>query len=63
MGHQVIQMHSNRYPSNASRVRLEGTLLRGIKVSCFAPLLEKESPISNSFVDFIEELKAYFGDE
>ena len=38
----LIQMHPSRYPTDASRVRLVGTLLSGITLAWFAPLLEKD---------------------
>ena len=58
----VIQMHPSRYPTDASRVGLVGTLLSGSALAWFAPLLEKESPLLNSFEEFISEFKACFGD-
>ena len=58
----VIQMHPSRYPTDASRVGLVGTLLSGSALSWFAPLLEKESPLLNNFEEFLGEFKACFGD-
>ena len=58
----VIQMHPSRYPTDASRVGLVGTLLSGSTVVWFTPLLEKESPLLNSFEEFISEFKACSGD-
>ena len=58
----VIQMHPARYPTDASRVGLVGTLLTGIALSWFAPLLETNSPLLNNFEEFIKEFKACFGD-
>ena len=58
----VIQMHPSRYPTDASRVGLVGTLLSGTTLAWFAPLLEKESPLLNNFEEFISEFKACFGD-
>ena len=58
----VIQMHPTRYPTQASRVGLVGTLLSGSALSWFAPLLEKKSPLLDNFEAFIEEFKACFGD-
>ena len=58
----VIQMETMRYPIDASRVGLVGTLLTGIALSWFAPLLEKNSPLLNNFEEFIKEFKACFGD-
>ena len=58
----VIQMHPSRYPTDASRVGLVGTLLSGTTLAWFAPLLEQESPLLNNFEEFISEFKACFGD-
>jgi hypothetical protein len=58
----VIQMHPTRYPTQASRVGLVGTLLSGSALSWFAPLLEQQSPLLDNFEAFIEEFKACFGD-
>jgi hypothetical protein len=58
----VIQMHPSRYPTDASRVGLVGTLLSGTALAWFAPLLEKNSPLLNNFEEFISEFKACFGD-
>ena len=55
-------MHPSRYPTNASRVGLVGTLLSGTTLAWFTPLLEKESPLLNNFEDFISEFKTCFGD-
>ena len=55
-------MHPSRYPTDASRVGLVGTVLSGSTLAWFALLLEKESPLLNSFEEFISEFKAYFGD-
>ena len=57
----VIQMHPTRYPTDASRVRLVGSLLSGIASSWFAPLLETNSLLHN-FEEFVKEFKACFGD-
>ena len=48
----VIQMHPSRYPTDASRVGLVGTLLSGSTLAWFALLLEKESPLLNNFEEF-----------
>ena len=58
----AIQMHPARYPTQASRVGLVGTLLSGSTLSWFAPLLEQKSPLLEDFEAFIEEFKACFGD-
>ena len=55
-------MHLSRYPIDASRVGLVGTLLSGSALAWFAPLLEKESPLLNNFEEFLSEFKACFGD-
>ena len=57
----VIQMHHSRYPTNASRVGLVGTLLSGASLPCFTPLLEKGSLLLNNFEEFISEFKACSG--
>ena len=58
----VINMHPNRYPSDASRVGLVGTLLTGTALAWFAPLLEKKSPVLENFETFIAEFQASFSD-
>ena len=55
-------MYPSRYPTDASRMGLVGTLLSGTTLAWFAPLLEKESPLLNNLKEFINEFKAYFGD-
>ena len=49
-------MHPSRYPTDASRVGLVGTLLSGTALAWFAPLLEKNSPMLNNFEEFIASL-------
>jgi hypothetical protein len=51
-------MYPNKYPSDASRVGLVGTLLTGIALAWFVPLLEKKSPILENFETFIAEFQA-----
>ena len=58
----MIQMLASRYPTDASRVGLVGTLLSGTTLAWFAPLLEQGSPLLNNFVEFISEFKTCFGD-
>ena len=58
----IIHMHPNRYPTDATRVGLVGTLLTGTALAWFAPLLEKKSPILENFDTFINEFQASFGD-
>jgi uncharacterized protein len=58
----IIQMHPARYPTDASRVGLVGSLLSGTALSWFAPLLEKTSPLLNNFEEFIKDFQACFGD-
>ena len=58
----VLQMHPSRYPTDASRVGLIGTLLNGSALAWFTLLLEKQSSLLNNFEDFISEFKACFGD-
>ena len=55
-------MHHSRYPTDASRVGLVGTLLSGMTLVWFAPLLGKNSHLLNNFEEFISEFKACFGD-
>jgi hypothetical protein len=58
----IINMHPNRYPTDASRVGLVGTLLTGTALAWFAPLLEKKSPVLENFDTFITEFQASFSD-
>ena len=58
----VIQLHPNRYPTDAARVGLVGTLLCGTALAWFAPLLEKKSPLLEDFEAFVKEFQASFGD-
>ena len=58
----VIQLHPNRYPTEAARVGLVGTLLSGTTLAWFAPLLEKKSPLLEDFEAFVKEFQASFGD-
>ena len=58
----VIQMHPTCYPIDASRVGLVGTLLTGIALLWFAPLLETNSLLLHNFEEFVKEFKACFGD-
>ena len=51
-----------RYPADASRVGLVGTLLTGIALLWFAPLLETNSLLLHNFEEFVKEFKACFGD-
>ena len=55
-------MHPSRYPTDASRLGLVGTLLSGSTLAWFTPLLEKESPLLKKFEEFLSEFKACFGD-
>ena len=58
----VIHMHPNRYPTDATRVGLVGTLLTGTTLAWFAPLLEKQSHLLQDFDGFIKEFQESFGD-
>ena len=58
----VTQMHPSRYPTDASRVGLVGTLLSDTSLPWFAPLLKQGSPLLNNFEEFISEFKACLGD-
>ena len=53
----VIQMHPTRYPTDASRVGLVGSLLTGITLSWFIPLLVTNSLLLNNFEEFIKNLR------
>ena len=55
-------MHPNRYPVDATRVGLVGTLLTGTALAWFALLLEKKSPKLDNFDAFINEFQASCGD-
>ena len=56
-------MHPSRYPTDASRVGLVGTLLSGTAFAWFTPLLEKDSPLLNNFEEFIScNFNACYGD-
>ena len=54
----IIYMHPNRYPVDATRVGLVGTLLTGTALAWFALLLEKKSPKLDNFDAFINEFQA-----
>ena len=58
----VIQLHPNRYPTDAASVGLVGTLLCGTTLAWFAPLLEKKLPLLEYFEAFVKEFQASFGD-
>jgi hypothetical protein len=55
-------MHPTRYPTAISQVGLVGTLLTGIALAWFAPLLEKKFPLLHKFDEFIKEFQDSFGD-
>ena len=58
----VIQLHPNRYPTDAACVGLEGNLLCGMTLAWFTPLLEKKSPLLEDFRAFVKEFQTSFGD-
>ena len=58
----MIQLHPSRYPADASRLGLVGTLLSGTTLAWFLPLLEKGSPLLNNFEFINAEFRACFGD-
>ena len=63
----VIQMHLFCYSIDASRVGYRelgqwDTLLIGITLSWFAPLIQTNSPLLNNFEEFIKEFRACFRD-
>ena len=59
--HLVIQLHPNRYSTDAARVGFFGTLLCDTALSWFAPQLEKKSPLLEDFEAFVKEFQASFG--
>ena len=58
----VIFLQPERYPTEASRVGLVGTLLAGQALSWFAPLFEKRSAILNNFETFLVAFAEAFGE-
>ena len=58
----LFQLHPRRYPTATSQVGLVGTLLTGSALKWFAPLMEKNSILLNSWDLFLEEFEATFGD-
>ena len=53
-------MHPTRYPTDASRVELVGTLLTDTTFSWFGPLIRKKSPLLNIFKEFIKDFTTCF---
>ena len=49
-------------PSGGTCFPTVGSLLSGITLSWFAPLLETNSPLLHNLEEFVEEFKACFGD-
>ena len=58
----VIQLHPNRYPTDAAHVGLVGTLLCGMTSAWFAPLREKKSLLLKDVEAFVKDFQASFGD-
>ncbi len=58
----VIRLHPHQYPTSLVQVGLISTLLLGMALVWFAPLLKHQSPLLNDFEEFIEEFNATFGD-
>jgi hypothetical protein len=57
-GHSIS---SSWYPINPTQVGFIGTLLLGMALAWFAPLLEHQSPLFNDFETFLKEFNAIFG--
>ncbi|XP_024540741.1 uncharacterized protein LOC112349847 [Selaginella moellendorffii] len=58
----VFRLHSHWYLTVALQVGLVGTLLTGSALKWFAPLLEKDSTLLDSWNAFYQEFEAAFGD-
>jgi hypothetical protein len=58
----IIQLHPRHYLDNTTRIGFVGTLLTGIVVAWFAPILETSSPLLQDFDAFMAEFEAVFGD-
>ncbi|CAG8671483.1 16180_t:CDS:2, partial [Cetraspora pellucida] len=61
-GHLVICMQPNCYLNDQLQAGLLGSLLTGLALNWFAPLLEKQSPLLETFEDLVKEFEATFGD-
>jgi len=55
-------MQPQRYPTIESVVGLISTLLIGVALSWFSPLLQKNSPILTNLNTFLTEFNNTFGD-
>jgi hypothetical protein len=58
----IMQLHPRRYFDDTTRVRFVGTLLTGIAVAWFAPILETSSPLLQDFNAFMAKFEVVFGD-
>jgi hypothetical protein len=57
----IIRLHPHQYPTRLAQVGLINTLLSGMALAWFAPLLKHQSPLLNDFEEFFEEFNATFG--
>jgi hypothetical protein len=57
--HLTIQLHQHCYPNDRTQVGLISTLLSGITLACFAPLLGCQSPFFNYFKAFLENFGVF----
>jgi hypothetical protein len=58
----IMHLHPCRYFDDTTRVRFLGTLLIGIAVAWFAPILETSSPLLQDFNAYMAEFETMFGD-
>ena len=58
----IIIFQSQRYPTDATRMGLVGTLLTGQTLSWFVPLFEKNAAILSSFKAFLGVFSKAFGE-
>jgi hypothetical protein len=57
----LIFMQPLCYPTPTSQVGLIGTLLSGMALNSFSPILEKNSPLLYDFEGFMKDFAACFG--
>jgi hypothetical protein len=58
----IIQLHPRCYLDDTTCIGFVGTLLTGIAVAWFAPILETSSPLLQDFNAFMAEFEAMFRD-
>ena len=58
----MFRLQPRQYPTEASQVGFIRTLLSGVVLSWFAPLLEKNSPLLEDLDDFLAEFNDMFGE-